>query len=74
VNVTAIAATGPGHFTFWPVGVPLPVASAASFSAGPTRASAAILPLADDATLLAEPSVAAGGTVHLVLDVTGYFE
>lgn len=73
-NVTAVGATGPGSFTFWPVGGPRPVASAVSFSVARTRASAAILPLADDATLLAEPSVAGGGTVHLVLDVAGYFE
>jgi hypothetical protein len=70
-NVTAVAATGSGHFTFWPVGGPQPTASAVNYSAGQTRASAAILPLADDATLLAQPS---GGTVHLLLDVTGYFE
>jgi hypothetical protein len=70
-NVTVVSATGSGHFTFWPVGGPQPVASAVSYSAGKTRASSAILPLADDATLLAQPS---GGTVHLLLDVTGYFE
>lgn len=74
VNVTAVASTGPGHFSFWPVGQPLPVASAVHFPAGQTRASAAILPLADDATLLAEPRVGGEGTVHLVLDVTGYFD
>jgi len=70
-NVTAIAAGGSGHFTFWPVGGPRPTASAVSYAVGKTRASAAILPLADDATLLAQPS---GGTAHLVLDVTGYFD
>ncbi len=70
-NVTVVSATGSGNFTFWPVGGPQPVASAVSYSAEQTRASAAILPLADDATLLAQPS---GGTVHLLLDVTGYFE
>ncbi|MEA2563215.1 MAG: hypothetical protein QOH06_4719 [Acidobacteriota bacterium] len=71
VNVTAVDATGAGHFTFWPVGGPQPAASAVNYAPGKTRASAAILPLADDATLLAQPS---GGTVHLILDVTGYFE
>ncbi|HWN41853.1 MAG TPA: DUF5060 domain-containing protein [Thermoanaerobaculia bacterium] len=73
-NVTAVGSTGLGSFTFWPVGGPRPTASAVSFAAGQTRAAAAILPLEDDATLLAEPSVAGGGAVHLVLDVTGYFE
>ena len=70
-NVTAIAASGSGHISFWPVGGPQPAASTVSYSGGKTRASAAILPLADDATLLAQPT---GGTAHLILDVTGYFD
>lgn len=73
-NVTAVAATGPGSFTFWPTGRPRPAATAVSFSTAQTRAVSSVLPLADDATLLAEPALAAGGTVHLLFDVTGYFE
>jgi hypothetical protein len=73
-NVTAVGPSSLGTFTFWPVGGPQPAASIVSFPVGKTRATAAILPLADDATLLAEAAVAGGSTVHLVLDVTGYFE
>lgn len=73
-NVTAVDPTGQGRFTFWPTDLPLPVASAVSFPAGQNQGSSAILPLADDGTLLAEPAVAGGGTVHLVMDVSGYFE
>ncbi|HEX5716864.1 MAG TPA: putative collagen-binding domain-containing protein, partial [Thermoanaerobaculia bacterium] len=72
-NVTAVGPSSLGTFTFWPVGGAQPAASVVSFPAGKTRATAAILPLADDATLLAEPAMA-GGAVHLILDVTGYFE
>lgn len=74
VNVTAVASTGTGNFTLWPAGGPQPTASAVSFRAGQNRAAAAILPLADDATLLAQPTMAAGGAVDLLLDVNGYFE
>ncbi|HWM90724.1 MAG TPA: DUF5060 domain-containing protein [Thermoanaerobaculia bacterium] len=74
VNVTAINPAGQGQFTFWPAGLPLPTASAVSFLAGKSRAAAAILPLADDGTLLAQPSVSGGAAVHLAVDVSGYFE
>lgn len=76
VNVTAVTASGLGSVTLWPANLMKPPASVISFRAGGTRASNAILGLATDATgfLAAQSSVAGGGTVHLVVDVTGYFE
>jgi hypothetical protein len=76
VNVTAVSPTAPGYVVLWPANLAQPLTSALTFPAGLTRTSNAILRLATDATgsLAAQSSVAGGGTVHLVVDVTGYFE
>jgi hypothetical protein len=42
--------------------------------AGRTRAGNLILPLAADGTLAVRATVTGGGTVHLLLDVSGYFD
>jgi hypothetical protein len=75
VNLTVVLPTGDGHLTLWPGGAK-PAVSAINFRAGWVRANNAVLPLASDAsgTLLAEPFLANGGTVHLLIDVVGYFE
>ncbi|HYN20545.1 MAG TPA: hypothetical protein VE078_06270, partial [Thermoanaerobaculia bacterium] len=76
VNITAISPTGTGYMTLWPAGIPRPNTSAISFSAGRTRASNLILPLAYDGSGLAavEAVVAGSGSVHMAVDITGYFE
>ncbi|HEX6863518.1 MAG TPA: pre-peptidase C-terminal domain-containing protein, partial [Thermoanaerobaculia bacterium] len=76
VNVTAVSPSGLGYVAVWPANLAQPLASVVSFPAGWTRASNAILRLATDGTgnLAAQSSVAGGGTVHLVVDVTGYFD
>jgi hypothetical protein len=73
-NVTAVNPAGQGTLIVWPVDGPEPLASTASFGAGQTRSTPALLTLGEDGTVLAEPFVAGGGAVHLVLDVNGYFE
>ena len=75
VNQTIVGATGQGHLVLYPASIPhsLPVASSMSFPAARTRANNALVPLASgsvDATVTVE----GGGTAHLILDVTGYFE
>jgi len=47
-----------------------------SCAAGQTRANNAVLALASNGagTLSARASVGGSGTVHLILDVNGYFE
>ena len=76
LNVTAVQGSGGGHVTLFPGDAETPLASSLSFGAGQTRASNAILPLAYDGsgTLAAVPAVAGNGTVHLILDVVGWFE
>ncbi|HYG61037.1 MAG TPA: hypothetical protein VEL74_00525, partial [Thermoanaerobaculia bacterium] len=77
VNVTAVGATGQGHVAFYRGdAVAAPGTSTLSFRPGLTRASFAILPLAAnaDGSLKVVPSVTGGGTVHVLIDVAGYFE
>lgn len=74
-NVTVVSPTGQGHVALFPGNYPQPVTSTLNFSAGAIRANSAILPLSTDGTgtLAAYSSVAGNGSVHLILDVSGYF-
>ena len=78
LNITVVRPNGAGHLTVWPSDVPTrPTVSSVNFAAGePAIANGAIVPLATSVPdLSVYPYVAAtGGTVHLVLDVTGYFQ
>ncbi len=74
LSVTAVQGSGPGYLTLYPGDAEPPLASAISFRAGQTRASNAILALAYDGTLAALPTITGGGTLHLILDVVGWFE
>lgn len=76
LNVTVTQGSGPGSVTLYPGDAEPPLASAVSFRAGQTRANNAVLALAYDGsgTLTALPSMTGGGTVHLILDVVGWFE
>ena len=76
VNVTVTGSTAGGHLTFGPGGAELPLASTINFGAGQARANNAILPLdaAAGGTLAVQPFVGGGGSVHVILDVVGYFE
>ena len=71
--MTAVGAAGPGHVRVAP-GNGLTESSAVNFVAGVTRANNGVFPLATDGTGgLAATNVSAS-PVHLVLDVSGYFE
>ena len=81
INITAIRPSGAGFLTLFPTGIPRPTTvSSINFAAGePGIANGAIVSLADQATYPQDLSVYAwtgpgAGTVHLVLDVTGYFQ
>jgi hypothetical protein len=75
VNVTAVGPTGVGHVVVYPGNYPRPAVSTLNFGAFQNRANDAILGLASDGTgtLTAEGVVVNGGTVHLLIDVNGYF-
>jgi PKD repeat protein len=75
-NVTVAAATTPGNVVLYPGNYPRPPVSTINFAAGQTRANNAIIGLASDATgtIAAAATLGASGTVHLIVDVDGYFQ
>jgi hypothetical protein len=75
VNVTVVSPTSDGSLTLYSGSVPPPwPASAISFSAGRTRANNAIVQLSTDGWATIGVQSNSPGTLHLVLDVNGYFE
>jgi len=75
VNLTAVGPAADGHLTIFPgsaAGPPL--ASNVNFTAGVTRAGNAVVPLATDGAGTIKVKNGSTGTVHLVLDVNGYFQ
>jgi Tol biopolymer transport system component len=75
-NVTVTQPSAAGYLIFHAGDVAPTATSIINFVAGQTRANNAILPLAFDGSGLlgVTPFVGGNGTVHLVLDVSGYFE
>lgn len=73
LNVTVTQPTATGNVRLFPGGTPPPQASSVNYAAGATRANNAVAALgsAGDLTALATQ---ASGSVHLILDVNGYFE
>jgi hypothetical protein len=73
VNVTVVGPSAAGHLVAYPAGTPVPGSSVINYLAGQTRANNAIVPL-NGAAQLAVRCGQASGTVHLLVDVNGYFE
>jgi hypothetical protein len=74
-KVSAVSPTGTGFMTLWPFGQTRPNASVLFFTTGSTIANGGIVPLtagSPDLNAYAETAPAAM-TVHMVVDVTGYF-
>jgi hypothetical protein len=72
-NITATGSTKPGHLRLYPAGTAVPVVSSINYVSGQTRANNAIAQL-NDLGELAVFTGQASGTVHLILDVNGYFQ
>ena len=73
LNVTVTGPTAPGHIRLAP-GNGLTESSAINFSPGLTRANNAMVLLATDGTGGVSATNGSSGPVHLVLDVSGYFQ
>jgi hypothetical protein len=73
INVTVTQPTAPGFLTVYPSGIARPQVSVINFSAAQTRANSAIVALGATG-LLRVFSGQASGTVHVIIDVNGYFE
>ena len=72
LNLTVTEPTAMGHVRLFPAGTDLPAVSAVNYSAAQTRASNLVIGFRYKfAAFVGQP---AGTTVHLVLDVNGYFE
>ena len=63
----------PGNLRLYPAGSPVPPVSAVNYSAGQTRGNDAVIGLGASGQV-AIRCTQASGTVHAILDVTGYFE
>src|SRR6478672_611293 len=77
LNVTIASPSNAGYLILYPYNTTQPLVSTINWAAGePALANGAIVPLSADPTLqLAVYSeLYGGGNVHLILDVTGYFQ
>lgn len=73
VNIAVTGATAPGNLRLHPGGTSVPVVSAINYAAFETRSNNAVVPL-NVAGQLAIFASQSSGTVHVILDVNGYFE
>ncbi len=73
LNVTVTQGTAGGDLRLYPLGTMLPTSSAINYGAGQTRANNAVTALGDGGALGVHVDQGAG-TVHLILDVNGYFQ
>src|SRR6185369_6690482 len=76
VNLTVVQPSAAGYLALHAGDIAPDTTSSLNFSTGQTLANNAIVPLAFDGsgTLAVTPLVGGNGTVHLILDVSGYFE
>jgi hypothetical protein len=72
-NVTVFQPSVGGWVTLWPAGIGYPGTFTNSFKAGEARANNAILPLGTGG-LTGQAFLPEGGTTHLIIDVSGYFD
>ena len=72
-NVTVTGPTGDGFLTLWPSGTPFPGTSTVNVKTGITRAGNAVVTLHGGA-VDAQATLGAGGSVQVVIDVSGYFQ
>jgi RHS repeat-associated protein len=73
-NITVTGAAGAGDLRMFRADLSTPsLASVISFSAGQTRANNGVLGLSANGGLAVDTDMA-GGTVHVIIDVNGYFQ
>lgn len=76
LNLTVAGAPNLGHLTVWPCCGEAPLVSNLNFNAGEYAvANSAIIPLTPGVnSIAAYVAIGQGGTAHLVVDVTGYYQ
>ena len=73
VNLTVTQPQAQGDLRLYPGGSTLPDTSTMNYRSGQTRANNAVVNLGTGSDLVVR-CVQGSGTVHFILDVTGYFE
>jgi hypothetical protein len=73
INLTVVGGTGGGHCTVFPAGTTVPLASTINFTAARARANNALVPLGTGGQLTIRCTVTGPGTVHGIVDVSGFF-
>ncbi len=73
LNLTATPSSAQGNVALFPAGQPAPV-STINYVAGQTRANNAVVSLDPSGAMAAFVGQPVGTTVHLVIDVNGYFQ
>jgi hypothetical protein len=74
INLTATQSTAQGNLLLFPAGQTAPTVSTINYVAGQTRANNAVIPLNASGAMAAFVGQPTGTTVHLIIDVNGYFE
>jgi uncharacterized repeat protein (TIGR01451 family) len=74
LNVTVVTPAGTGFVQIYPAGAGIPATSVINFVPGKTRSNNAILPLGNGGGVNARSFIAGGGSVHVLVDVVGYFQ
>jgi hypothetical protein len=72
-NLAVTLSTAAGDLRVFPGGAPLPLVSAINWKAGQTRADNAVIQLGPSGDVTVHPDMP-GGSVHLIVDVFGYFQ
>jgi hypothetical protein len=74
VNITVTQPSSAGYITLFPADSTQPLASSINFGTGQTRANNAVLALSSDGSGQIAIFSGSGGTVHLIVDINGYFQ
>ena len=72
-NLTVTQGSVLGSLTVYPAGEDMPGTSSINYGAGQTRANNEILAAGLNSSVFVR-CTQASGTVHLILDITGYFQ
>jgi hypothetical protein len=74
LNVTVTQANADGHVVVFRSGQPVPTTSNVNYSSGQTRANNAIVELSLAGELSVHVGQPTGTSVHVIVDVLGYFQ
>ncbi len=74
LNVTVTQPTAAGFVTLYPGGTGVPATSTINFRSAVTRANSTIVRVGAGGVLNAVAGIATGSTVHIIVDIAGYFD